>query len=104
MRRTGRMRRRGSGVADRGSAAIEFIVLGVGLLVPLVYLASAAATVQAAAFASAQAAREAGRAFSSSATPAQGRQRAVAAARHACRRADDNAGRVSQGREQQVRV
>lgn len=68
------------GPADQGSAAIEFIVLGIGLLVPLVYLASAAATVQAAAFASAQAVREAGRAFSSSATPAQGRRLAVAAA------------------------
>jgi len=69
------------GAADRGSAAIEFIVLGVGLLVPLVYLASAAATVQAAAFASAQAVREAGRAFSSSATPEQGRRMAESAAR-----------------------
>lgn len=67
--------------ADGGSAAIEFIVLGIGLLVPLVYLASAAAALQAAAFASAQAAREAGRAFSSSATPAQGRRLAEAAAR-----------------------
>ena len=70
-----------SGPADRGSAAIEFIVLGVGLLIPLVYLAAAAATVQAAAFASAQAVREAGRAFSSSATPAQGRRLAESAAR-----------------------
>lgn len=66
---------------DRGSAAIEFIVLGIGLLVPLVYLAAAAATVQAAAFASAQAVREAGRAFTSSATPAQGRRLAESAAR-----------------------
>jgi hypothetical protein len=66
---------------DRGSAAIEFIVLGIGLLVPLVYVATAAATVQAAAFASAQAVREAGRAFSSSATPAQGRRLAESAAR-----------------------
>ena len=66
---------------DRGSAAIEFIVLGIGLLVPLVYLATAAATVQAAAYASAQAVREAGRAFSSSATPAQGRRLAESAAR-----------------------
>lgn len=65
---------------DEGSAAIEFIVVGIGLLVPLVYLASAAATVQAAALASAQAVREAGRAFSSSATPAQGRRLATAAA------------------------
>ena len=76
-RMTGRRCRRGDG----GSAAIEFIVIGIGLLVPLVYLASAAATVQAAAFASAQAVREAGRAFSSSATPAQGRRLAEAAAR-----------------------
>jgi hypothetical protein len=66
---------------DGGSAAIEFIVLGIGLLVPLVYLASAAASLEAAAFASAQAAREAGRAFSASATPAQGRRLAEAAAR-----------------------
>lgn len=73
--------RRRSGACDRGSAAIEFIVLGVGLLVPLVYLAAAAATVQAAAFASAQAAREAGRAFSSSATPTLGRRLAESAAR-----------------------
>lgn len=70
-----------SGPADGGSAAIEFIALGIGLLVPLVYLASAAATVQAAAFASAQAVREAGRAFSSSATPAQGQRLAESAAR-----------------------
>lgn len=67
--------------ADRGSAALEFIVLGVGLLVPVVYLATAAATVQAAAFASAQAAREAARAFSSSATPVQGHRLAESAAR-----------------------
>jgi hypothetical protein len=67
--------------ADRGSAALEFIVLGIGLLVPLVYLATAAAALQAAAFASAQAAREAGRAFSSSATPAQGHRLAESAAR-----------------------
>jgi hypothetical protein len=65
---------------DRGSAALEFIVIGIGILVPLVYLALAAATVQAAAFASTQAVREAGRAFTSSSTPADGRRLAQAAA------------------------
>jgi hypothetical protein len=66
---------------DRGSASLEFIVIGIGILVPLVYLAMAAATVQAAAFASAQAVREAGRAFTSSSTPADGHRLALAAAR-----------------------
>jgi hypothetical protein len=79
---TGHASRSGAGAqSDRGSAAIEFIVIGVGLLVPLVYLALAAAAVQSAAFASTQAAREAGRAFTSSATVAEGRMRALAAAR-----------------------
>lgn len=66
---------------DRGAAVIEFLVLGVGLLIPLAYIGIAAAGVQSAVFASTQAVREAGRAFSSSVTAAEGRGRAVAAAR-----------------------
>jgi hypothetical protein len=76
-----RRTRRRIATDDRGSAALEFIVIGIGILVPLVYLAMAAATVQAAAFASAQAVREAGRAFTSSSTPSDGRLLAQAAAR-----------------------
>jgi hypothetical protein len=66
---------------DRGSAVVEFVVIGVGVLIPLVYLALCVMTVQAAVFASTQAVREAGRAFSSASTPAEGRARAAAAAR-----------------------
>ena len=66
---------------ERGAAVIEFLVLGVGLLIPLAYIGVAAAGVQAAVFASTQAVREAGRAFSSSVTVVEGRERAVAAAR-----------------------
>ena len=65
---------------DRGAAMIEFIVLGVGIIVPLAYLAISAVTVQAAAFASTQAVREAGRAFSAASTAQEGRARARVAA------------------------
>jgi hypothetical protein len=75
--RPGRSRRR----SDPGSAVIEFIVVAVGALVPITYLVLAAACVQAAAFASSQAVREAGRAFSTASTEEEGRQRALAAAR-----------------------
>jgi hypothetical protein len=72
---------RGSALSDRGSALIEFIALGVGILVPLAYLALAASAVQAGVFASTQAVREAGRAFVTSATAAEGISRAGVAAR-----------------------
>ena len=49
--------------AERGSAVVEFVTLGVVLLVPLVYLVMTMARVQAGAFAVSQAARESGRAF-----------------------------------------
>lgn len=49
--------------AERGSAVVEFVTLGVVLLIPLVYLVMALARVQAGAFAVSQAAREGGRAF-----------------------------------------
>jgi len=67
--------------SDEGSAIIEFIVVGVTVLVPLVYLVQCAMTVHSAALASSQAVREAGRAFSTSSSEAQGRERAAVAAR-----------------------
>lgn len=66
---------------DRGSALVEFLVVGVGVLVPVGYLALAATTVQAEVLAGTQAVREAGRAFSTAATVDEGRARAAAAAR-----------------------
>lgn len=66
---------------DEGSAVIEFIVIGVCVLVPLVYIVQCAMTVHAAALASNQAVREAGRAFSLAADEATGRTRAMAAGR-----------------------
>jgi hypothetical protein len=50
---------------DRGSAVVEFVTLGVLLLVPVVYLVVTLGRVQAGAFAVEGAAREAARAFSS---------------------------------------
>jgi len=49
------------GGADRGSAAVEFVVLGALLLVPVVYLVLCVAQLQAAAFAAEGAARESAR-------------------------------------------
>ena len=51
--------------ADRGSAVVEFVVLGVLLLVPVVYLVLCVSRVQAAAFAAEGAAREAARVVAS---------------------------------------
>ncbi|HZI95997.1 MAG TPA: peptidase T4 [Actinomycetales bacterium] len=48
---------------DDGSAVVEFVTLGVLLLVPVVYLVLTLGRIQAAAFAAEGAAREAGRAF-----------------------------------------
>lgn len=71
--------------SDEGSAVIEFIVIGVCVLVPMLYIVQCAMAVHAAALASNQAVREAGRAFSLAADEASGRSRAVAAARLAFR-------------------
>lgn len=68
---------------DRGSAIVEFIGIGIGMLVPIVYVLLAASGVQSGVFASTQAVREAGRAFVSSATPEEAHLRATAAARMA---------------------
>jgi hypothetical protein len=67
--------------SDEGSAVVEFIIVGIAVLVPMVYVVQCAMTVHAAALASSQAVREAGRAFSTAATEAQGRERASIAGR-----------------------
>ncbi len=73
----GRLRRRISD--DSGTAIIEFVFVAVVVMVPLVYLIVAVATVQRSEFAVSQAAREAGRAFatSDSADLAMGRAQAA---------------------------
>ena len=48
---------------ERGSAVVEFVVLAVLMLIPLVYLVMMMARLQAGSFAVSQAAREAGRAY-----------------------------------------
>jgi len=66
---------------DRGAALLEFIVLGVCLLLPLVYVVLAVMKVQAASFGVTEAARQAGRAFAQADTAANGSDRAHLAAR-----------------------
>ncbi len=66
---------------ESGSAVVEFVALGVLLLVPLVYLVLALARVQAATFAVGQAAREAGRAYVTAPSGEAAPGRAEAAAR-----------------------
>lgn len=65
---------------EQGSAAIEVLVLGVLLLVPLVYLILTVAALQGAAFAAEGAARQVARSIALAATDAEGRQAADAAA------------------------
>lgn len=66
--------------AERGSAVVEFVYLGVLMLVPLVYLVMALARIQAGAYATTQAAREAGRAFVTAESAAGAESRARSAA------------------------
>lgn len=66
---------------DEGSALIEFVALALLVLVPLIYIVMAVARVQSAAYAVTTAVREAGRVYATSGSDAQGRQRAIAAAR-----------------------
>lgn len=75
------MSRARSASADDGSAVIEFIVIGVCVLVPMIYVVLSVMAVQTAAFASTQAVREAGRAFSTATSAGEGSARAAAAAR-----------------------
>jgi hypothetical protein len=72
-------------VADRddseaGRAILEFIFLGILLLLPLTYLVLTAARLQAASFSASLAGREAGRAFVTAPTDDAGHARARAAA------------------------
>ncbi|MGL5857117.1 MAG: pilus assembly protein [Angustibacter sp.] len=65
---------------ETGSALVEFSLLAVVALVPLVYLVFALGRIQAGAYAAQAAAREAGRVFVTAPSPDAGRRRAVAAA------------------------
>jgi hypothetical protein len=67
--------------ADRGSAIVEFVFVAVLVLVPLVYLVVAVASVQRSTLAVTQAAREAGRAFATSESTDAGIARAQIAMR-----------------------
>jgi hypothetical protein len=60
---------------------IEVLVLGVGLLVPLLYAVVSMMAVQSASYAATSAARESARAYVTATTPAQGAARARAATR-----------------------
>ena len=66
---------------DDGTAIVEFVFLAVLVMVPLVYLIAAVATVQRNSLAVTQAARDAGRAFATSESAPEARQRVEAAVR-----------------------
>ncbi len=68
---------------ERGNAIVEFVWLGVLLLVPLVWLVLGVFEVQRGAFATTSAARSAGQAFIGASDETQGRHRAQAAAERA---------------------
>jgi hypothetical protein len=67
--------------SDQGSAIVEFVFVAIVVLVPLVYLIVAVATVQRSSLAVTNAAREAGRAFATSDSDASAQERAAVAAR-----------------------
>jgi Flp pilus assembly protein TadG len=75
-----RVASRGGG-DDGGSAIIEFVFVAVVVMVPLVYLIVAVASVQRSQLGVSQAAREAGRAFATSSGPGQAQGRVAAAVR-----------------------
>lgn len=66
---------------DEGSAIIEFVFVAVVVMVPLIYLVAAVATVQRTELAVTQAARDAGRAYATSDTEAEAAVRVRAAVR-----------------------
>lgn len=66
---------------DTGSAVVEFVVLGVLLLLPVMYLVLTLGRLQAAAFATDGGARAAARAYVTAADEREGAARAAAAAR-----------------------
>jgi len=67
--------------SDQGSAAVEFVAVGVLLMVPLIYLIVTMSRVQAASFAADSSAREAARALVTAADEEDGRRRAAIAVR-----------------------
>lgn len=69
-----------AGSGEEGSALVEFIFLGLVLLVPVVYLIVTAGQVQGAAFAAVGAAEAAARVYVDAEDPVSGEQRARAAA------------------------
>lgn len=71
---------RGRVIDARGSAVVEFIVVGVGLLIPLAYVVVAVASVLGAQSAAQHAVREAGRVFARDSSIAAGHWRAEEAA------------------------
>lgn len=73
--------RRRLGEAERGSAVIEFLVVGVLLALPVFYLVITLARLQAGTYAVTAAARESARTFVAADNPAVANQRAGAAAR-----------------------
>jgi hypothetical protein len=70
-----------AGYPDEGSAVVEFVTLGMLLLIPVVYLVLTLGRIQAAAYAVDGAAREAGRAFVAANDERTGRARAHTAVR-----------------------
>lgn len=70
----------GAGRGEEGSAVVEFIFLGLVLLVPVVYLIVTAGQVQGAAFAAVGAAEAAAKVYVDAEDPVAGEQRARAAA------------------------
>jgi hypothetical protein len=70
---------------DDGSAVVEFVWLAVLLLVPLLYVVLAAASVQRTAFGLTAAARDAGRAYATAGSDASGERRAEIVAQLAMR-------------------
>ena len=82
--------------ADEGRAILEFVFLGVLLLLPLMYLVMTVARIQAASFSASLAGREAGRAFVTAGSDEEGWARARAAAVLAFADFDfESAGRVT---------
>ena len=70
---------------ERGSAILEFLIIGLLVLVPLLYVVLTIMRVESAVMASTQAVREAGRAFVMSDSPQEGLRSAETAARVALR-------------------
>lgn len=75
------LRRRMTEGRDGGTAIVEFVFVAVVVMVPLVYLIAALASVQRSQLAVAQAARDAGRAYATADSATQARARVTVAVR-----------------------